>query len=227
VAVLVNRPLNAILGSGMLRLADVVVPPAGLELEAQLQAVDALEEEYRREIASQLRAAEGSDSPESFFRWGSQLRGLADELHGTAHWEQLRSQAVLPRLVGALEALDRVLQGPHAERWQAWRARYVEALEALLDELGHRAALKSQAAAAAVSAALDPLLPESRRAETLSRKALWVLTSTPGVSSVLVGMRRPEYVDDALAVLAWEPLPEPARVYERMRELARTLAPEG
>src|SRR6185503_18483965 len=117
-------------------------------------------------------------------------------------------------------------EGPLGERWQAWRSRYVGTMEALLDELGRRAALKSLAATAAVAEALDPLLPEPRRAETLSRKALWVLTSTPGVTSVLLGMRRPEYVDDARVVPSWEPLAGPGRVYERMREVARELAPE-
>ena len=50
---------------------------------------------------------------------------------------------------------------------------------------------------------LDPALPEESRDEPLSRKALWVLASTPGVSCVLLGMRRPEYVDDAMPVTEW------------------------
>ncbi len=66
--------------------------------------------------------------------------------------------------------------------------------------------------AAAVSAAIDPALPVDRRAEPLSRKALWTLSSTPGVSCVLTGIRRAAYVDDALAILAWPPLPDPLRV---------------
>jgi len=61
---------------------------------------------------------------------------------------------------------------------------------------------------------VDPLLPEGRRGETLSRKAIWIAASTPGVTSVLVGMRRPEYVDDVLAVIEWPPLPNADAVYE-------------
>jgi hypothetical protein len=67
-----------------------------------------------------------------------------------------------------------------------------------------------------VSAALDPLLPVDRRGAPLSRKALWVLASTPGVSAVLVGMRRPAYVEDATAILDWPPLAEPRSVYETL-----------
>jgi hypothetical protein len=72
--------------------------------------------------------------------------------------------------------------------------------------------------AAAVAAILDPALPAARRSETLSRKAIWVLSSTPGVGSVLVGMRRPEYVDDAMAVETWEPLADPLAALRRTRD---------
>jgi aryl-alcohol dehydrogenase-like predicted oxidoreductase len=73
---------------------------------------------------------------------------------------------------------------------------------------------------AAIAAELDPLLPPGRRTESLSRKAIWAVTSTPGVTTVLVGMRRPEYVDDAMAIAAWEPLPDPLAVHRRFRTLA-------
>jgi aryl-alcohol dehydrogenase-like predicted oxidoreductase len=64
--------------------------------------------------------------------------------------------------------------------------------------------------------ALDPALPEARRTESLSRRALWVLASTPGLSSVLLGMRRPPHVEDAMAVLSWEPLQEPLSALGRL-----------
>jgi aryl-alcohol dehydrogenase-like predicted oxidoreductase len=67
---------------------------------------------------------------------------------------------------------------------------------------------------------LDPLLPAERRGESLSRKALWVAASVPGVSAVLNGMRTPAYVDDALGVLAWPPLPEAVRLLDRLKVTA-------
>jgi aryl-alcohol dehydrogenase-like predicted oxidoreductase len=78
--------------------------------------------------------------------------------------------------------------------------------------------LRSREVAAAVERALDPHLPPERRGESLSRKALWVVASTPGVSSALIGMRRPEYVEDALGVLAWPPLEGAETVYAALRE---------
>lgn len=64
--------------------------------------------------------------------------------------------------------------------------------------------------------ALDPRLPVERRGEPLQRKALWALASTPGVSCVLLGMRRPAYVDDAVAVLGWPPLDEVEPLYRAL-----------
>jgi hypothetical protein len=179
-----------------------------------------LEDEYRKDIASRLEAAEGSVPPSEFFRWGTELVGVADQIQGLEHWEAVEGQRILPRLAQALQALDRHLAGDLGELWHAWRARYVPEVQKALGELRRRAAEKSREVVAALQAAIDPLLPPERRGETLSRKALWVVASTPGVSSVLVGMRRREYVADAAAVMSWPPLPDPAAVYRAVRERA-------
>jgi aryl-alcohol dehydrogenase-like predicted oxidoreductase len=72
---------------------------------------------------------------------------------------------------------------------------------------------KSQARIQHVAVALNPMLPESKRTESMSRKALWVLASTPGVTCVLNGMRTVRYVQDSTAVLGWTPLSDPGAVY--------------
>jgi aryl-alcohol dehydrogenase-like predicted oxidoreductase len=92
-------------------------------------------------------------------------------------------------------------------------------LVALLRTVRREATLKSKGKTQAVTAAIDPLLPEHRRKEPLSRKALWVLISTPGVTSVLNGMRTPAYVEDSLGVLEWEPLGDPRSVYRALKQL--------
>jgi hypothetical protein len=155
--------------------------------------------------------------PDQLFRWADDLREIDAHVRSLDHWDQVESQRILPRLVQVLQALDRGMTGPVAQAWQAWRADYLPELHGLLEACRRRAAQSSHESAAAVAAALDVHLPEQRRAETLSRKALWVAASTPGVTSVLVGMRRPEYVDDALAVLHWPPLADTAAAYQSLR----------
>jgi len=141
-------------------------------------------------------------------------------VRGLEHWQALESQRILPRLLQVVQVLDEGLTGRIGETWQAWRSRYLPELQKLLGELRRQAALKSQQAAAGIAAAVDPLLPPERRGESLSRKALWVVASTPGVSCVLNGMRTAAYVDDALGILSWPALPDPIAVYEAVRDKA-------
>jgi aryl-alcohol dehydrogenase-like predicted oxidoreductase len=122
------------------------------------------------------------------------------------HWDQLESQRIVPRVSAVLQALDQGLGGALAEQWGDWRGRFLPEFQALLAAARGRAAAKSARSVRVLRDALEPSLPAERRAEPMSRLALWVLASTPGVSSVLVGMRRERYVDDALPVLAWPPL---------------------
>src|SRR5262249_34293077 len=124
IGVLLNRPLNAIVGSGMLRLADVEAGAPEVSFEDQLRAVAALEEEYQRDIATGIRVSSDSTPPEHFFRWAEQLAGLRGRGHTLTHWEQIEGQ--IAGLVGQVtRALDAGLAGPVGERWSGWRTRYV------------------------------------------------------------------------------------------------------
>ena len=75
--------------------------------------------------------------------------------------------------------------------------------------VGHRLVRLSDAspAASALRQRLEPLLAVPLRRESLSRLAIASLLSIPGVTSVLVGMRQEAYVDDALPVQSWAPIP--------------------
>ena len=69
---------------------------------------------------------------------------------------------------------------------------------------------------------IDGLLgapPVAASEQPLARKVLWALGSTPGLDVVLVGMRTPAYVEDALTVLGWPAAQEPSRLYRALREL--------
>jgi hypothetical protein len=217
--VLVNRPLNAIVGGRMLRLANFVVEGEAIDVDAQLKVVADLEAEWRQRLAPNIQTSPGSLSPDDFFRWADQLQGLSGQLESLEHWDHIEGQMILPQLTQLLAALDKNLQGELEPVWQSWHARYLDELGKLLAELRRQGASKSQRQSVAISTAIDPLLPAERRAESLSRKALWVLTSTPGVSCVLNGMRRPAYVDDSLGILAWPPLTDVVPIYQAIQTL--------
>jgi uncharacterized protein YyaL (SSP411 family)/aryl-alcohol dehydrogenase-like predicted oxidoreductase len=216
IAVLVNRPLNAMptKKSGVLRLADFPIEGDPVDFDRQCRMVGALEDEYRKAIAPALQHSGQGMAPADFFTWAVELARVRPQIQGLEHWEQIEHQMIAPHVNQVMQALSRHLTGTAAEQWEAWRDRYVPQLLALLGGLRREATERSCAKTASVSAILDPLLPETNRKESLSRKALWVLASTPGVTCVLNGMRSPAYADDSLAVMGWEPLKGTKQIFE-------------
>ena len=221
IAVLTNRPLNAYAAGTLTRLADVPLDDTegGPSPDEALPRVAALEEEFRLQIASRLHVPEGGPAPTEWFRWADQLRAMSGHLQGLDHWQQIEEQMISPAVGQLVQMLDRSLTGPIQEAWRAWLEQYLPALDLLLQAFRVRAARQSQAASNRVTAALNPHLPLAKRGEPLSRKALWVLASTPGVSTVLLGMRHPDYVSDGLEILKWPPLGDVRKIYEAMREV--------
>jgi aryl-alcohol dehydrogenase-like predicted oxidoreductase len=220
IAVLANRPLNAFMDGRLIRLADFPASgEAAGDPDESLRRLAALEAEFRTVIAPRI-STQGGPPPAEWFRWADQLgSGLA--MQGIEEWEEIESRMVTPAVAQMVLALDQGLQGPVAESWAAWRDRYLPELDGLLEAIAARALRRSQGQSDRVSRALAPHLPPARAGEPLSRKALSVLLSTPGLTAALLGMRRPEYVQDALEVLAWPPLPDPRAAYEAVQPRRR------
>jgi len=220
VAVLVNRPLNAMptQRGGVVRLADIPVPAPEAEFDPQRQKVALLEDEYRTALAPAVAHSGQGMLPADFFRWADELQRIRTQVQGLEHWEQIETQMIAPHVNQVLRTLSDAFTGTVAEQWEAWRDRYVPELLALLRTLHREASERSRLRAEDLHRTIDPLLPEHRRKATLSQKALWVLASTTGVTSVLNGMRTPAYVEDALQMLRWEPLSDSRRVFARCAE---------
>ncbi|MCS6296422.1 MAG: DUF255 domain-containing protein [Nitrospira sp.] len=217
IAVLVNRPLNAMptQRSGVVRLADLPVPAPEADFQSQQQKVAVLEEEYRSSLAPAVAHSGQGMIPADFFRWADELTRIRGQVQGLEHWEQIEQQMIAPHVNQVLRALAEAFTGTVAEQWESWRDRYVPELLALLRTLHREASEKSRLRSDELHRTINPLVPEERRTATLSQKALWVLASTPGVTSVLNGMRTPAYVEDALQILRWPPLSDWRPVYDR------------
>lgn len=224
IAVLVNRPLNAIppQRGSMLRLADPPAKTMRMAFDTQQEKVAKLEDEYRQELASLIPYGGKGLEPKDFFSWAPELARIRPDIQNLQHWEQIEGQMIAPHVNQVIQVMERQLEGAHAERWQNWRERYVPEFLTLLRILHDEAADKNRSIVQAITNRIDPLLPGDRKQEPLSRKALWILASTPGVTCVLNGMRRPDYVDDSLTVLGWPPFisNDPGTLY---RSVAKAL----
>ncbi len=223
IAVLVNRPLNAMLSQKkMLRLADLPLEDDTVDIDRQLSTVRNLEQEYRHSIAPGLeQAGPGTTAPGGFFDWSSELQRIRPQVQGLEQWEQIEHQTIAPHINHVLQLLSRQLSGDVAEQWDRWRQRYIPELLKLLRGFRREATLKSRAQTERIIRTIDALLPASHRTASLSQKMLWLLASTPGVTCVLNGMRTPTYVTDALSILKWEPITDTRPIYEEAMTLPR------
>jgi hypothetical protein len=226
IAILVNRPLNAMptKKSGVLRLADFPLEGDSVDFERQRQIVAVLEKEYRTKIAPAIQYSGQGMAPADFFTWAVELMRVRPQIQGLEHWEQIEHQMIAPHVNQVVQAVTKHTSGKVAEEWEDWRDRYVPELTTLLRGLRSEAAERSRMKTTAVAAAIDPILPDIRRREPLSRKALWILASTPGVTCVLNGMRSLAYVDNSLAVMGWEPMMEAKQVFEGIAQRKSSLS---
>lgn len=135
---------------------------------------------------------------------------MRESIHNLEHWDQIENQMIAPHLNHVFQLLTRHYAGKQEEEaiWESWKDRYVPELLTLLKVMRMEAAQKVPKISA-LRFLIDPLLPESRRNEPFSRKAMWALVSLPGVTCVLNGIRHPFYVQDSLTVLQWPLCPNP------------------
>ena len=201
--VLINRPFNAVSRERMVRLANGDARPGPERAEVMEILMDLMDSEERIKTSLLPNLNLDRDTGKRLAEDISSAQALLahwEEMLGTEHWRAIESQYFIPRLNAAFGQLAGMLSDSQ------------EGLFILDEHLGKaRAAFETVGAwHAAADAALSARIKDRAaawdadwaRADTLSQTALRALRSTEGVSSVLVGMRRPEYVEDVLAELA-------------------------
>jgi len=209
VAVLSNRPLNAIRDGSILRLAQPIRPERAPKYEFVRGNLLALEREFRETIAPELELGGGLES-DDLFAWGDRILEIEPRVSSLVQWEEIEAHVIAPELGKVLKGLDGALSGELAERFRDFRGRYLRDLEGLFLAMRNLAADRSAGRLRALRSALAAHLEPELGSEPLSRQALVTLRALPGVSSVLLGARSVRYVEDALAALA-SPKPKNAQ----------------
>jgi hypothetical protein len=175
-----------------------------------------LEEEFRNTIAPDVAVQSEAPQPDDYFRWAERLAPLCAQQPGLEQWAQIEGQVSYQ--VGRIAAaLGQSLSGDAAERWAAWRERYFTDLNDLLAAMRRSSVREARVLSDAVTSKIHAAIPELPTGETLSRNALWVVASTPGVTCVLNGMRSVEYVRDATGIMERKPLDDVERAYRAVR----------
>jgi aryl-alcohol dehydrogenase-like predicted oxidoreductase len=201
--VLINRPLNAIGPNGLFRLAmsgsDKQSPAPEMVIELLNELLKS-EDVLKLNLLPNLRLTPDENQQVSeYLSVAGQLLRSWQGLSGLEHWRQME-QYLTARLNAAFAYLARrMAESPEG----------LSALDAHLDKakLALEAVLQFYAVEADQFASklydmVRGLDSDWKDAASLSRLAIRALRSSQGVSCVLVGMRRSEYVADVLAELA-------------------------
>lgn len=210
---LVNRPLNAYRDQKLVRLADFELDPEEeAEFETALEALKEQEQTFRDEFLPSL----AGPNVDQLFNWGQFFEDAPKFVEGLDHWLTVEEMSIRPNLAAMTGAMDQAAASGFPLPWEDWKKGYLDAFRAVSNAIEAMATRISHELVEEVVNKLDPLLPQDKRGETLSRKALWVAASVDGVDVVLNGMRRSDYVDDSLGVLKWEPLQGAEKVLETL-----------
>jgi len=208
--VLINRPLNAIAGQRLLRLADApsVEPLTAAQVDDRIRMLLNAEKMLNAEILTQIDVA--ADLQERLYRQlavGDYLIENWREFGDLQRWLQVKQHHFIPRVAGGLEFLQ---QQPKAEVFQRRIREHQQTLEAVFQAIESVYTAEHARNIAAIRKAVARADADWNQPIPASRLALRALRSTAGVTAVLVGMRQKSYVDDVLAEIR-----EPAAVRDR------------
>ena len=216
VGVLINRPLNAFLPNRMVRLADFLRPgetaPGKERLGAILGPLRTMENQLEQQFEIPLIYGEQRGV-------ANYLEIIVPQLKSPAHWEEIFGEYVVqPIQQWAIQCQQ--LYGGQRE-WEEWWKKFASTLPGVFEEISRHLASLQQAISDGVRNQLKRAgYPET--AESLSRMAQNVLLHLEGVSCVLNGMRRPEYVEDSMGAVSLEPVDSLSilRDFNRLNSLA-------
>jgi hypothetical protein len=204
-ATLANRPLNAMTGNRMVRLADFeTISPAEAEkvFPGQIEALAEAEKIFSEKLLRQLDLDRFVGENQQIFVWADHLREGLSLFKGWSHWDHVKQHMIEPQTEMALHFLREKVDGSTA--WQEWESRYRRCLAAVVDTLSRYHARDAAVLSEKLSRQLDAAVPALTASPALSQKALRVLLNTPGLDCLLLGMRRPRYVEDGIASLRAE-----------------------
>ncbi len=200
IGVLANRPLNAFYRDRMIRLADWVPaghrPPGPAMIESMTSALREREREFTEAFGEPPTLPSGETVSELLLRVvpGLQKFSNAEAIVGS-------------ELITPIQSWLGSVRDQHAENpaWSPWMQAFVETINTALGEVGRLLGAKQQGQSDGVRVKLRAAGYDSPE-QSLSRLALRTLSGLEGLSSILVGMRRRSYVDDAFGITELEPV---------------------
>jgi aryl-alcohol dehydrogenase-like predicted oxidoreductase len=202
-AVLINRPLNAVCDNKIRRLADLSGPEFdNIELlVTQIKAMMDMEDTFRLTFITQLTDEELSQ-PDLFkgLACGEVIQKNWYNFDSYWHWQEVKASYFNPIIQHSLDLLtastSMTLPMKH------WIEEYINLLNPLFTNVTNYYRSREMKRIQLDKAMIAGCDADWAFDCSLSQLAIHVLRSTQGVTAILVGMRDESYVSDVLAELA-------------------------
>lgn len=195
--VLVNRPLNALYEGRLLRLSDYALDkkPDINKLLDYIDALIELEQELYTSIIETIEEEQARNVIIDSFAVGRQLTQMWDSFDGYSHWKDIFDSFVMSVLEQGVSVLSQYAGGGSSSAADLWMKLYIRRVQGVSEEMALYYKQKSNKTLTPVTMALTDFL-ETQKVTRLSQGVVSLIRSLPEVSSVLVGMRTPDYVKD-------------------------------
>jgi aryl-alcohol dehydrogenase-like predicted oxidoreductase len=181
--ILTNRPFNTFFNGRLARLTSFKEHNE-TELKAHLHKT------LGRAIALENEAPKQNGKPLEGFLWAHALRDQISDLDDIIAWQSALQGHILPSIRRAIRAIN-------AED-QAWLGDYKAVIQDLLLSITHSLENLAHQKSQPLIDQLHSLAQDLKTSTSLSQKVLRIYLGHPQISSVLVGMKKPEYVRDVL-----------------------------
>lgn len=185
--VLTNRPLNSLREGRVVRLAPFR-PHDSVFIKGELHSALGRAIELERDHPYRPKEAPAG------LRWAHELREPLAELSDVLAWRDFSLMKIYPSIRQALARLPLEAQG--------WKAQYESAIARFLDLVTADLECLANSRAVLFTEQLDQISPKLKGEKSLSARSIAVYLGLSKIDTVLVGMRRPDYVEDLRAIQA-------------------------
>ncbi len=219
---IVNRPLNAISGRSLYRLADFEIKEEFLTLDetqiiAEINLLDSMEEEFIKEHLEILELTkENTEAVNYFLKAGQLLKENWKSFESMENFNDVKKNFLIPRVnfaFGVMMASPKITEEMKNSLDKI--ALQINKLIAIVETIyGTKANMRSKE----LHTKLNELLEANEQFKTLSlsQKALLMINSLNEISCTLVGMRQNKYVDDVIGCLKQEKIEDVIDKWEQL-----------
>jgi hypothetical protein len=196
--VLINRPLNSIKDGKLFRLADFEITEdrTEREMEELKNQQQRLETEIIQKYEAYIPQSQKHELIE-FLSLSKFLKLNLKKISGVTHFNEIKSQYLIPQINFALKEiynLDR--DNPAAV---SLLNQFAVTVNILLNSVGSIFAKSKNMENEKIHSMLNDYFVRTEDSIPLSQKAAKIISCLPGVSCVLIGMRKENYVRDIIA----------------------------